>query len=96
MAQSPLDQQHPLWYRDRSVLDGLLKSDPSDRNLAECARLLIRYQGFPGARDIQSDLLKLLKQWRLSEEDLFQKTRQIHLSGTVYRSSKSDQQDDWS
>lgn len=67
------DQQHPLYNRDRPFIDILLTQEATDHNLAELARLKIRYQGFPGARDIQSDLNKVLQQWGLTEAELFRK-----------------------
>ncbi len=57
-ASGSKDQQHPLHNRDRPTIDILLAQEPTDYNLAELARLKIRYQGFPGARDIQQDLDK--------------------------------------
>lgn len=62
MANSPKDQQHPQWESDRQVTNALLSAEPTDYNLAELARLRIRYRGFPGARDIQADLEKILAQ----------------------------------
>ncbi len=55
------DQQHPQYKRDRASVNTLLASEATDYNLSELARLIIRYRGFPGARDIQSDLKKVLK-----------------------------------
>ena len=99
MAASPdstsKDQQHPLWNSDRQIVNTLLEGQPTDYNLAELARLCIRYQGFPGARDIQADLLKVLNQWGLTEEALFVKTRQIHQAAQVYR-GRGSQREDWS
>ena len=89
------DQQHPLWYKDRAIVSSLLNGEPTDYNLVELARLKIRYEGFPGARDIQEDLAKLLQKWTLSEAQLFERTRQIHSTGKVYRSQNSDEED-WS
>jgi hypothetical protein len=54
----------------------------------------VRYKGFVGARDIQSDLLKVLNNWQLTEEALFTKTREIHAIGKVYM-AKDEGQDDW-
>jgi Protein of unknown function (DUF3288) len=88
------DQQHPQYNDDRAVVNSLLNAEPSDYNLSELARLRIRYRGFPGARDIQSDLDRVLKNWNLTEEDLFAKTRQIHATSQVYRGHSK--RDDWS
>lgn len=89
------DQQHPLYQRDRQVIDTILNGQPTEYNLAELGRLRIRYRGFPGARDIQADLDKALQQWHLTEEQLYEKTRQIHTTAKVYRSTDS-QGEDWS
>jgi hypothetical protein len=89
------DQQHPLWATDRAIADTLLTAEPTDYNLAELARLRIRYHGFPGARDIQADLDKALKRWQLTEAELFDRTRQIHATTQVYR-GRTARQEDWS
>lgn len=94
MADVPhLDQSHPLTGRDRPLIDHLLRGEPNPYNLAELARLRIRYIGFPGARDIQRDLEMILRQWRLSEEELFAQTRQIHQTHHVYRQPKDDDEE---
>ncbi|ABA23947.1 conserved hypothetical protein [Trichormus variabilis ATCC 29413] len=89
------DQQHPLYNRDRPFIDILLTQEATDHNLAELARLKIRYQGFPGARDIQNDLNKVLQQWGLTEAELFEKTRQIHQIGGIYKSRGKRDEQDW-
>lgn len=90
------DQQHPRETKDRIVINDLLQSEPNDYNLSELARLLIRYQGFPGARSLQQDLLKILNNWQLTEEELYQKTRAIHSQKQIYRDRfKTDRQQDW-
>jgi hypothetical protein len=55
----------------------------------------MRYQGFPGARDIQKDLDKALQQWGLTEAELFEKTRQIHNLGGIYKSRGKKEEQDW-
>ena len=87
------DQQHPQYKRDRLSVDTLLASEATDYNLSELARLIIRYRGFPGARDIQADLKKVLQKWNHTEESLYEQTRKIHATGEVYRRQKSDQED---
>ncbi|MBD0388507.1 MAG: DUF3288 family protein [Nostoc sp. C3-bin3] len=89
------DQQHPLYNRDRTLIDILLAQEATDYNLAELARLRMRYQGFPGARDIQKDLDKALQQWGLTEAELFEKTRQIHDLGGIYKSRGKKEEQDW-
>ncbi|MBD1870611.1 DUF3288 family protein [Oculatella sp. FACHB-28] len=89
------DQQHPLYKSDRDIINSLLAGEPNDYNLVELARLRIRYRGFPGARDIQADLEKVLEQWQLSETALYEKTRQIHQIAKVYK-GRGSQREDWS
>ncbi|MEA5620340.1 DUF3288 family protein [Cronbergia sp. UHCC 0137] len=89
------DQQHPLYNRDRPSIDILLSQEPTDYNLAELARLRIRYQGFPGARDTQRDLDQVLQRWGLTESDLFEKTRQLHDVGGIYKSRGKKEEQDW-
>jgi hypothetical protein len=89
------DQQHPLYNRDRPLIDILLSQEPTNHNLAELARLRIRYQGFPGARDLQNNLDKVLQRWGLTEEELFAKTREIHQVGGIYKSRGKKEEEDW-
>ena len=87
------DQQHPQYKRDRASVNSLLSSEATEFNLSELARLIIRYRGFPGARDIQTHLKEVLQKWNYTEETLYQQTRKIHATGEVYRRQKSDQED---
>jgi hypothetical protein len=91
-----LDQKHPLAKKDREVVDLLLQGEANDKNLAELARLCIRYQNFPGARTIQKDLDRLLTNWNLTEEELFTKTRAIHAAKLVYKPRNRHGEEDWS
>ena len=76
------EQSHPLNALDREVLDALLAvQTPADAQLVDAARLLMRYQGFPGAHDLQDDLEKVLRLWGLSREELHSRTRAIWASG---------------
>jgi len=88
------DQLHPQQDRDRNTLNRLLREEATDLNLAELARLRIRYTGFPGSRDIQKDLEKLLERWQLTEEQLFAKTREIHASQRIY-TVRTNKKEDW-
>lgn len=90
------DQQHPQEKRDQEVVERLLREGQNDYNHAELARLRIRYCGFPGAREIQLSLDRVLQQWQLTEEQLFELTRRLHEVGQVYRRGDSQGQDDWS
>lgn len=76
------EQLHPLASSDRELVDQLLAAEqPSDAHLVDLGRLLMRYRGFPGAHDLQADLDKVLRLWRLSEDDLNQRCRAIWASG---------------
>ena len=86
---------HPQYKADRDVVTGLLNGEPTDFNLIELARLRIRYDGFPGARDIQQDLDKALVNWSLTEDDLMVKTREIHQTEMLYK-AKRTKKEDWS
>ena len=56
---------------DRDLVDGLLAATtPSDEQLVDAARLLIRYDGFPGAVALKADLEKVIKLWKLSRDQL--------------------------
>lgn len=95
MSDSLKDQQHPQYRTDRQVVSQLLAGEATDYNLVELARLMTRYEGFPGARDIQTDLTKTLTRWGLTEAELFEKTRAIHRQGEVYKGLGRGRED-WS
>ncbi len=87
-------QQHPQYKSDREIVNDLLTKTDTAYSLAELARLKIRYQGFPGAIDIQEDLEKVMQNWGLTLEKLFEKTREIHSKGQAYK-GKNSVQEDW-
>ena len=75
-------QNHPLYLIDRDHINRLLaKETPVDQDLIDIARLLMRYEGFPGAKDIQMDMLKTLKLWGLTKEQLNSRTKEIWSKG---------------
>jgi hypothetical protein len=90
------DQKHPQEKRDREVIDRLLQSSPEPLNLADLARLRIRYKNFPGARATQRDLDYIMQQWQLTEEQLFAQTRQLYATGQAYTPRKNEEEQDWS
>lgn len=92
----PQDQQHPREKKDQAVVNALLQEEANPHNLAELARLRIRYHKFPGARQLQNDLDLLLQQWELTEEQLFEQTRQLHETRQVYQRIKGKDAQDWS
>jgi len=94
-ASESKDQQHPLHNRDRQIINSLLSGQPTDYNLAELARLRVRYHGFPGARDIQTDLDKVMQLWGFTEAILFERTRQIHAAGPVHKVRGKGNGEDW-
>lgn len=82
MPESPPDQNHPLHASDRLVIDGLLATQtPADQHLVDAARLLNRYDGFPGASDLRDDLERLLRLWKLDRPSLQLRTRAIWATG---------------
>lgn len=57
-------QAHPLYKGDRAVVDRLRSTSiPSDQDLVDAARLLMRYRAFPGAFDIRDDIITAAKTW---------------------------------
>lgn len=92
------DQVHPQEASDGAIARSLLTEAPTDFNLAELARLRVRYRGFPGARVIQANLDAALTNWGLTEAELFEKTRAIHAIGNLYevRARSKRNEEDWS
>ncbi len=81
-SHSNSEQSHPLYRTDREHIDRLLsKHSPNDEDLVDLARLLIRYEGFPGADDLQLDMNKTLNLWGLNRDSLNQKVRQVWAQG---------------
>ena len=72
------DQTHPLHETDKNIIDSIIsKKNPEDQDFINLARLINRYSGFPGEIEIQNDIEKILKFWKISQNDLFIKTRNI-------------------
>ena len=72
------DQTHPLHLTDRNIIDSLItKEKPEDIDFINLARLINRYSNFPGEMDIKNDIEKILKFWRITQNELFSKTRII-------------------
>ena len=79
---TPVNQQHPLYAEDRANLDKLLTYEaPTDANLVDLARLLIRYDGFPGASDLQKDMVRTMHLWKLNREELNHRVRKLWNAG---------------
>mgnify|MGYP001209895216 CR=1 FL=1 len=72
------DQIHPLHLTDRRVIDSLItKVKPEDFDLINLARLIKRYDNFPGEKEMKEDIIKILKFWNINKNDLFSQTRII-------------------
>tara|TARA_B100000965_G_scaffold403742_1_gene432662 strand:- start:2309 stop:2620 length:312 start_codon:yes stop_codon:yes gene_type:complete len=83
-------QNHPLYSTDRENIDRLIGIDsPASTDYVELARLIIRYQDFEGAEDLNSDIDKLLKKWCLNREKLEKLTRKIWSEGFRPSSAQS-------
>ena len=83
-------QNHPLYSTDRDNLDRLIGLDsPTSIDFVELARLIIRYQDFKGAEDLNSDMEKLLKKWSINRIKLEEITRKIWSDGFRPTSSTS-------
>ena len=79
---NPQEQSHPLHAIDRQVIDGLLAvQTPAEAHLVDAARLLLRYEGFPGATDLRDDLERVLRLWGLERSSLQARTRAIWAGG---------------
>ena len=81
-SSSEPSQNHPLHGTDRDLIDRLLACEsPGDAEQTELARLLIRYDGFPGADDLQQDMQRLLTLWSLSRDELNDQVRVLWTQG---------------
>jgi len=76
------NQNHPLYIADRPTVNRLLETlNPEQADIVDCSRLFIRYDQFPGARDLQEDLAQVLQNWGFNREDLNKKARAIWTGG---------------
>jgi len=76
------EQSHPLHTIDRDVVDRLLAApEPADEHLVDAARLLMRYEGFPGCADLREDLERVLRAWGIDRSTLHERTRAIWARG---------------
>ena len=72
------EQCHPLHNLDKVIVDNLIVTEnPKDFDLINLSRLINRYENFPGEINLKKDLNKILNFWKLSKEELFEKTRDI-------------------
>ena len=71
-------QSHPLHATDKDIIDSLItKEKPADLDFINLARLINRYNNFPGEIEIKNDIGKILKFWKITKNELFYKTRNI-------------------
>tara|TARA_Y100000816_G_scaffold256953_1_gene210802 strand:+ start:348 stop:644 length:297 start_codon:yes stop_codon:yes gene_type:complete len=71
-------QSHPLHSTDKKIIDSLItKENPEDFDLINLARLINRYDNFPGEDEIKEDLTKILKFWNITRDNLFFKTKKL-------------------
>ena len=76
------DQTHPLHSLDKNIVDSLITTEkPEDLDFINLARLINRYNNFPGEVEIKNDLEKILKFWKINKNELFSKTKNIWSNG---------------
>ena len=72
------DQTHPLHAIDKNIIDSLItKEKPENLDYINLARLINRYEKFPGEIEIKNDIEKILKFWTITKNELFLKTKTI-------------------
>ena len=72
------EQTHPLHSKDKNIIDSLISKEiPEDFDLINLARLINRYDNFPGEIEIKEDIKKILKFWKITKNDLFLKTQKL-------------------
>ena len=71
-------QTHPLHSTDKRIIDSLIsKENPEALDLVNLARLINRYDDFPGEIEIKEDIQKTLKFWNLTKDILFSETKKL-------------------
>ena len=72
------EQTHPLHATDKKIIDSLItKETPGDFDLINLARLINRYDNFPGENEMKEDIMKTLKFWNITQDDLFSLTKNL-------------------
>ena len=72
------EQTHPLHATDKKIIDKLIiKERPEDFDLINLARLINRYDNFPGEIEMKEDIKKILKFWNLTKDILFSMTKKL-------------------
>ena len=81
-------QTHPLHLTDKKIIDSLISKEiPEDFDLINLARLINRYDNFPGEIEMKDDIQKILKFWQITKDNLFSKT--IKLWSNNFRPSNT-------
>jgi len=76
------EQIHPLHETDKKIIDSLIsQKTPEDLDYINLARLINRYNNFPGEIEIKNDIVKILKFWKISKNELFLKTKNTWSKG---------------
>ena len=72
------EQTHPLHAVDKNIIDSLITNEkPKDIDFINLARLINRYNNFPGENEIKNDIEKILNFWKITKNELFTKTKSI-------------------
>ena len=75
-------QTHPLHVTDKNIIDSLITNEkPEEIDFINLARLINRYNNFPGEIEIKNDIEKILKFWKITKNELFSKTKDIWSKG---------------
>ena len=76
------EQTHPLHEVDKNIIDSLITNEkPNDIDFINLARLINRYNNFPGENEIKNDIEKILNFWKITKNELFTKTKSIWSKG---------------
>ena len=85
------EQTHPLHITDRYIIDSIIsKEKPEDIDFINLARLINRYNNFPGEIDIKNDIEKILKFWKMTKMELFSITKKIWSNSFIPSSTNKD------
>ena len=69
------EHTHPLSATDKKIINSLITKDkPDDFDLINLARLINRYDEFPGEMELRKDIEKILSFWKITRDNLFLKT----------------------
>ena len=72
------EQTHPLHETDKNIIDSLItKKTPENLDYINLARLINRYNNFPGEIEIKNDIEKILNFWKITKNQLFSKTKKL-------------------